>query len=321
MRNIRISFVFFLIGVLPCFLWAQDQKIELLEKEIKKQGLREAVNAGEKIYKISCLPCHGENGDSETEAAEYLDPKPRAFTLGEYKFRSTPSGSLPTDQNLFRTISIGVSGTSMPAWEKFLSEQERQNLVQYIKTFSTRFEQWPPDEEILIPEEIASTPGTIGQGERIYQIMECWACHGNSGKGDGPSASNLKDDWENPIKAYDFTMGNYKGGSTEQDIYRTFNTGLSGTPMPSYYDTFIFTKEGLSDLSNFESYFSKQEIDGIAAWVDTLITDQEFEALTEEQQEVLLIERRWHLVHYVKSLTDERGWFYKLFKQDTELTK
>ncbi len=109
-----MSIVFCMIGVLPCHLWAQNEKIAILENEIKKQALRESINAGEKTYKIFCLPCHGENGDSEVEAAEYLNPKPRAFTLGEYKFRSTPSGSLPTDQNLFSTISIGVSGTSMP---------------------------------------------------------------------------------------------------------------------------------------------------------------------------------------------------------------
>ena len=49
-----------------------------------------------------------------------------------------------------------------------------------------------------------------------------------------PSAAGLTDDWGNPIQPADFTTGIFKVGPRPEDIYRTFMTGLNGTPMPSY---------------------------------------------------------------------------------------
>ena len=67
--------------------------------------------------------------------------------------------------------------------------------------------------------------------------LECWKCHGQQGRGDGPSASTLTDSKDRPIVPYDFTTGErFKCGKSNQDLYRIFMTGLDGTPMPSYID-------------------------------------------------------------------------------------
>ncbi len=192
----------------------------------------------DEVYQRHCTACHGEKGDGDGPAAYLLYPKPRDFTSGVFKFRSTPTGAPPTDDDLLLTLKRGVAGTSMPTWDR-LSEKERRDVIAYVKSFSDIFE----DEDAIEPPiEIQSPPSTsaksIKAGKIIYKEQECDKCHGPSGKGDGPSAATLTDDFDRPISPYDFTRGPglMKGGSTPEDIYRTFMTGLDGTPMPSFID-------------------------------------------------------------------------------------
>ena len=92
------------------------------------------ANAGKPVYDAKCALCHGVKGDGKGPAAELLLPQPRDFTSGVYKIR-TSANKVPTDQDIFRMISNGMPGTSMPAWD-VLPERDRWNLVAYIKTFA-----------------------------------------------------------------------------------------------------------------------------------------------------------------------------------------
>jgi mono/diheme cytochrome c family protein len=191
---------------------------------------------GKAVYASKCAPCHGDGGTGEGPAAYLLYPKPRDFTRGVFKFRSTPTGELPTDADLLRTVTRGVPGTSMPAWRD-LAEAERLAVVAHLKTLSPAFEEEPEPEPIEIGEPPALTAEAIAAGRVVYERMKCGECHGDRGRGDGPAADTLRDDWGQPILAYDFTRPNrFKGGSTPEDVYRTFTTGLAGTPMPAYGD-------------------------------------------------------------------------------------
>src|SRR5215831_3408449 len=82
------------------------------------------VDAGKALYQRYCTFCHGVHGDGTGESAPYLDPKPRDFTLATFKCRSTPTGTLPTDSDLYDTISRGIHASAMPSW-KPLTRQER----------------------------------------------------------------------------------------------------------------------------------------------------------------------------------------------------
>jgi cytochrome c oxidase cbb3-type subunit 2 len=73
----------------------------------------EDLTLGKNVYRANCEACHGEKGDGNGPQADRLKTKPRDFTKGIYKFRSTPSGSLPLDQDMYRTVSGGVRATSM----------------------------------------------------------------------------------------------------------------------------------------------------------------------------------------------------------------
>jgi|SRR5580698_2517649 mono/diheme cytochrome c family protein len=187
-------------------------------------------------YRRYCVGCHGTLGDGNGEVAQWIDPKPRDFTLGIFKCRSTPTGTLPTDEDLFNTIARGLDRSNMPIWNTF-TKQERADLVAWVKHFSPRFQKEKPGDPIQIPPEPEVTPERVKAGQEVFGRVQCWKCHGVEGMANGPSASTLTDDLSRPILPYNFTDGSRpKCGSTDQDIYRIFMTGLDGTPMPSFSD-------------------------------------------------------------------------------------
>lgn len=190
-------------------------------------------------YRRYCAGCHGDQGDGNGENAVWLDPRPRDFTMATFKCRSTVTGTLPTDQDLFDTIGRGLTNSNMPIWNTF-SDQQRADLVAFIKTFSPRWEKEKAGEPIKIPAEPAVTIESISHGKALFTKLECWKCHGPEGKGDGPSAGTLTDSKDQPIRPYNFAAGKddsrFKCGSTNQDVYKIFITGVDGTPMPSFAD-------------------------------------------------------------------------------------
>lgn len=192
------------------------------------------ANRGKALYQRYCVFCHGQYGDGRGESAPYLDPKPRDFTKAVFKCRSTPSGSLPLDSDLYDTISRGIHASGMPSWKPLL-RQERADLVAYIKTFSSAFQEEKPAAAVEIPPEPPNSPQSIQRGAELFQSMNCWSCHGKDGRGYGPSAATLTDSKGFPIMPFDFTSGRrFKCGDSDRDMFRDLVTGLDGTPMPSF---------------------------------------------------------------------------------------
>jgi mono/diheme cytochrome c family protein len=186
-------------------------------------------------YRRYCVGCHGDRGDGMGENFPWVDPKPRDFQLGIFKCRSTPTGTLPTDQDLSDTISRGLDRSNMPPWNVF-AEQQKADLVAWVKHFSPRFATEKPGTPIQIPSEPEVTADRIKAGREVFSRVQCWKCHGVTGEANGPSASTLQDDLGRPIAPFNFMEGRPKCGSSDQDLYRIFMTGLDGTPMPSFAD-------------------------------------------------------------------------------------
>jgi mono/diheme cytochrome c family protein len=200
-------------------------------------GTEAQRESGKNLYLKYCSQCHGEKGDGEGYAAPHLLPKPRDFTRGAFKVRTTGSGALPTHQDLVSIIRRGMPYTSMPAWPEF-SDQEVSDLAYFIKTFAPGFSS---AENVPQPVELPSGPSatneTIELGKKLYVETGCVKCHGELGRADGPSAPTLVDDWRYPIRPADLTQSwTFRGGSTREDIFRTMTTGFNGTPMPSFAD-------------------------------------------------------------------------------------
>jgi mono/diheme cytochrome c family protein len=191
-------------------------------------------------YRRYCVGCHGELGDGNGENAIWFQPpefpKPRDFQLAVFECRSTPTGTLPTDEDLFDTIARGLDRSNMPPWNTF-TKQQRADLVAWIKHFSPRWQNEKAGTPIQIPPAPEVTAERVKAGQEVFDRVQCWKCHGVTGKANGPSASTLTDDLNRPILPYNFTSdARPKCGSTDRDIYRIFMTGLDGTPMPSFAD-------------------------------------------------------------------------------------
>jgi mono/diheme cytochrome c family protein len=200
-------------------------------------GLTGNAAAGKQDYRRWCVGCHGAEGNGEGENAPYVDPKPRDFTEALFRWRSTPTGTLPTDEDLYNTITRGVVDTLMPTWRP-LTPQTRVDLIAYIKTFSPKWQTQKPGTPITVPPEPPQTIDSVLHGRQLFDQMQCWKCHGPEGRGDGPSAVTLTDDKGDPIRPYNFHDGTrFRCGETNQDLYKIFMTGLDGSPMPSFADS------------------------------------------------------------------------------------
>ena len=210
----------------------------------------ENLAKGKSLYDRTCAYCHGLNGGGNGPAAAFMLPPPRDFREGVYKFRQTPSGSIPDDWDLYESITNGIHGTSMLSWREW-PEEKRWLLVHYIKTFSDEFKREAPEViEVGVPPQV--TRKSIIRGRQFFIDADCWKCHGTAGRGDGPFADELRDNYGKISIPRDLTIGkNYGRGNTQRDIYITLVSGLDGTPMPSYQDAFEDMDEELWDLVNY----------------------------------------------------------------------
>src|SRR5580692_5810319 len=232
MRNINISKIclslaaaLLLVGIAS----AQDS-------HIKEPNVTGHADAGKPLYYRYCWGCHGARGDGNGENAPYVTPTPRNFVQATFKCRSTPTGTLPQDQDLYNTLVRGFNFTNMPSWAA-LTAQNRADLVAFIKTFSPRWKSEKPGDPITVPAEPTLTLEGIQHGKELFTKLECWKCHGTDGRGDGPAAAGLTDNNNQPIRPYDFHSGSrFKCGTTNDDVFKIFMTGLDGTPMPSFAD-------------------------------------------------------------------------------------
>ena len=226
----------------------------------------------------------------------------------------------PTDSDMLRVVTEGIPRTYMVGWSELLSEQQRRDVVSYIKTFSDVFEADDDTVPVEFPPEPAMNAPSVAEGKSLYMVMQCWSCHGRTGKGDGEKAGTLRDDWGREIEAFDFTIGSYKGGSDGSSVFRTFETGLNGTPMPSYAGAFLFGGDAV-DPSSFRGAYPDGDVAGLASYLQSQPTAAELSALSSEEKQSLVSRRKWALVHYVRSLSRETGLVHWLFVEDTEVAR
>lgn len=241
------------------------------------------LEAGKQLYMSRCQHCHGESGDGKGVSQSFVYPKPRDFTSGTYKFRTRHENEngvkLASDEDLLRSISEGLHGTSMPAWGAFYTKLQMWQLVHYIKTFASTFKEEKPGPALDFSGEIPSSPASIAKGKDNFEKMfECHTCHGKAGRGNGQQAlDGLKDDWGDRIWPANLTRPwTYRGGHTRRDIFRNISLGIAGTPMPAFGDP-----------------------DPMAAVREATDPQKKKEAEASARE---LREHIWHTVNYVQSL-------------------
>jgi mono/diheme cytochrome c family protein len=193
---------------------------------------------GKKTFEKECVACHGAAGNGEGDAAHLLYPRPRDFTSAQFRIISTWDG-VPTDEDLFRTISRGMPGSAMPSWAH-LQEATRWGLVHYVKSFAKRPltvnanhepDQWGSGGAgvISVPREPPYDDAARARAQELF-AKGCAPCHGATARGDG--VQKQTDSKGYPTRPRDLTLGVFKGSPEPEQVYRRLVAGLPGSPMP-----------------------------------------------------------------------------------------
>ena len=214
-----------------------------------------SLERGEKIYHEKCAYCHGKTGKGDGPSADFSMPQPRNLTKGHIKIRSTSFGKIPTDEDLFNTITRGMQGTTMPGWGH-LPENDRWSLVLYVKSLSKKFEKFKKrgkkHKVVKVGKAPAVTPASISRGKDLF-MTQCSGCHGVEGRGDGVTTRRIIDYSSGAIWPRNLTQPwTFRRGSTREDIFKTLRTGLSTTAMPKFSSR-IFKDGQIWDIVNFVS--------------------------------------------------------------------
>jgi mono/diheme cytochrome c family protein len=237
-------------GILAGFAVATG--FQLLSQEPGKAPVAESVGGSEEkrrelseymkgryLFQKHCVDCHGATGRGNGPFAAELETKPRNFRTGLFKFRTTPFGMLPMNDDLRRTIRSGISGTAMPVFSQ-LRDDEIDALIFYLQNLSRS---WRDPALLAAPLAIPSLPGWFTEEKEAVERIAagkarfaglCVICHGEEGKGDGQGAGSLMDAWNAPISPANLAAPHHKSGDSPRDLYRTIATGMNGTPMIGY---------------------------------------------------------------------------------------
>jgi mono/diheme cytochrome c family protein len=241
-----------------------------LEKTDKVGYDRRHLQLGQQVYTQQCAGCHGTTGDGQGPAAAYLNPPPRDYRNGVFKFTSTPRGAKPRREDLHRILKYAAKGTSMPNF-RFLSEEDTEAVIDYVQVLSARGEleinlireatdelletddfdpqtvaeyvadiaqSWDRAEsEGVTPLTVnpAMTADTVHDGAKAFAELSCVKCHNRDAAG-SRSADVGVDIWGRTAYPANLAMGMLHGGRRPIDIYRRIYSGINGTPMPSSKD-------------------------------------------------------------------------------------
>ncbi len=104
----------------------------------------DVLNAGHRTYEMRCAACHGSDGSGQGPASTGLAAAPRDFRQADFKYKSTPAGTLPSDEDMDIVLRNGKLDNGMPAFGG-LTDADRHAVLQYIKTFSPRWSEEPAD--------------------------------------------------------------------------------------------------------------------------------------------------------------------------------
>jgi mono/diheme cytochrome c family protein len=233
-----------------------------------------SLRASAALYRSQCYHCHGAEGGGDGSTSAFLNPRPRDYRPGKFKFTALKGKSRPRHEDLFRILAEGIYTTAMPSFRRF-SDAQLHGLVDYVRLLAIRGEteillasfyeseeglhfanvqenyadvvsKWRGAAQQLIafdgsiPE---ATPERVAHGRALFTTpgdrggANCVSCHGEGGRGDGPSVNDPKqstDDWGNQIVPRDLTRGVYRFGRRPIDLFRRIYAGINGTPMPEH---------------------------------------------------------------------------------------
>jgi sulfur oxidation c-type cytochrome SoxX len=188
-------------------------------------------------YKTLCQRCHGEKGDGHGTVAWYLDPYPRDLTKAGFI-------NSKTTERLTNSIRKGVAGTSMPAWDGVMKEDQINGVLQYVFTTFTK----DPRKDVKphnVPETnpVAMSEASVTEGEKTFGAR-CGGCHGRKADGKGPNSLDILP------RPRNLRNTAFVNSVADKRLFDSILYGVQGTAMPSWID-YGLSNSDVGNLVNF----------------------------------------------------------------------
>lgn len=245
---------------------------------------RPRLQLGRQRYAERCASCHGVTGDGRGPAGRHLDPPPRDYRNGVFKFTSTPRGSKPRREDLRRIPPGCVKQATLPGF-RVLPEDEAEAVIDYVQLLASRGElelalvreaeteldeeddldpevvaeyateiaaSWQRAEEELVQPITVNPPRTdetVRAGAVAFAEFACARCHGPDARG-SRAADVGRDIWGRTAHPASLALGVLQGGRRPVDIYRRIYSGINGTPMPAAKDPDTASGETAAERSD-----------------------------------------------------------------------
>jgi mono/diheme cytochrome c family protein len=229
---------------------------------------------GWSAYVKHCSACHGEEGDGKGVGARFLDPPPRDFGFGRFRFVSTENGA-PSGKDLFETIGAGLAGTSMLPFAH-LGEDAVWALVDVVQAFRARpikkrlvaagkegaelaAELTRLTTPVLPPDPAAEPPETYESAARglLHFRAHCAKCHAPDATGRDAPPMKAEEGHDTPPP--DLTQGVFRQSPLKKNWFARIRLGLPGSAMPA------IPKETLDDRGVWETVHYLRTLSGAGA--------------------------------------------------------
>ncbi len=228
----------------PAAIWHPDPKVYADMAWPPSANVPANATHAQRVYLEKCAFCHGQDGRGNGTAAPSMIPRPRDFTQGQFKYKSTPTDAPPSDDDLIKVVTDGLHASGMPYFRGVLSDADIRAVVAYVKDFSKVFAA-PAPSPIVVPARVPATAESVARGAALYVSSGCAACHGADLRGG---------QWMRDSKGYPAISRNltapwtFRGGDTPQDVFLRLSTGLAPAPMPAFAG---LSAQSRWDLVNF----------------------------------------------------------------------
>lgn len=245
--------------------WEASEVVGRAQTELKLDA--ETLAKGSRLYRLHCLHCHGLAGDGRGPTSFWVNPHPRDYRMGIYKFTSTALGGIirPQRADLMRTLKTGIEGTAMPAFN-VLPDDQLEAMVSYVIHLSLRGEvelrmlsglnpqnktvndidesfqtmvrafttQWLNAQGKILavpdyPYSDQQLEASVKRGEAYWKEWQCYVCHKDFGR----EALFNYDFWGTLARPANMTNGYYRGGRRPVDLYWRVLGGIPPAGMPA----------------------------------------------------------------------------------------
>ena len=227
-KSILAAISAFFLVLLYCLLaFTESGNSSAMKNPIQMNA--ENIAAGKAIFVEYCSGCHGPRADGRGQQGLNLVPKPQ-------NLRNTQFIRYLTDERMFTSISGGVRGTSMPAFEFILSEQKRWTVMTYVRSLTAddeididnALEYMDISSDDRLPEPVGSD--MIANGGDNF-IKYCARCHGEKADGNGVTSENLIPKPRNLVVVTSWGAKPFIDYIDDARLINSVSNGVPGTSM------------------------------------------------------------------------------------------